>query len=77
MFLAVHGTGQVFSEVVPIAPEPPELKIIAPSTIPLGVVSKATIQFKNPLPVKMDNIILTVESDGLLNGEMTSDLHIV
>ena len=70
MFLAVHGTGQIFSEVVSIAPEPPEINIIAPTKIALGAIAKATIQFKNPLPVKMENIVLTIESDGLLNGEI-------
>lgn len=69
MFLAVHGTGQVFSKEVSIAPDPPELQVIAPTRIPLGGKSKGTVKFKNPLPVKMDNVVLSVEGDGLLAGE--------
>lgn len=68
IYLAVHGTAQVFSEVVSIAPEPPNLEIIAPKRLVMGTKSRGTVKFKNPLPVKMENVVLTVEGDGLLRG---------
>ena len=74
VFLAVQGSSQVFSEVVPVAPDPPELKITAPEKMVLGGKSRAIIQFKNPLPVKMEKIVLTVEGDGLLSGESEEEM---
>ena len=72
VFLAVHGTSQVFSKVVSIAPEPPELEVMAPTRLALGAKSRGTVKFKNPLPVKMKKIVLSVECEGLLNGELMS-----
>ena len=69
VLLAVHGTSQVFSTKVPVAPNPPELKITGPDKIGLGDEAKVRVTFVNPLPVKMENITLNVESDELLNGE--------
>ena len=69
VLLAVHGTSQVFSTKVPVAPNPPELKITGPDKIGLGDEAKMGVTFVNPLPVKMENITLNVESDELLNGE--------
>ena len=69
VLLAVHGTSQVFSTKVPVAPNPPELKIAGPDKIGLGDEAKVGVTFVNPLPVKMENITLNVESDELLNGE--------
>lgn len=71
MYLAVHEAGQVFSKEVSIAPEPPTLEVIAPAKLTMGTTSKATVKFKNPLPVKMEKVVLTVEGDGLLRGENT------
>ena len=70
IYLAVIGTSQVFAETRSIAPDLPPLKILAPSRLALGVQSQATVVFKNPLSVKMENIVLTVEGDGLLTGEL-------
>ena len=69
VLLAVHGTSQVFSTKVPIAPNPPELKITGPDKIGLGDEAKVGVTFVNPLPIKMENVTLNVESDELLNGE--------
>ena len=69
VFLAVHGTGQVFSKEVSIAPDPPELQLIVPTKLPLGGKARGTVKFKNPLQVQMENIVLTLEGDGLLDGE--------
>ena len=69
VLLAVHGTSQVFSETVSIAAIPPELKISAPDKIGLGDEAKVGVAFTNPLPVKMENVTLNVESDELLDGE--------
>ena len=69
VLLAVHGTSQVFSTKVPVAPNPPELKITGPDKIGLGDEAKVGVTFVNPLPVKMENITLNLESDELLNGE--------
>ena len=66
--LAVQGTSQIFSATVPVAPEPPTLKIMAPARLSLGSEAKASVSFKNPLPEKMENVTLTVECDGLLSG---------
>ena len=30
VILSVHGTSQIFAEKVPVAPTPPELKIVGP-----------------------------------------------
>ena len=59
----------MFSTKVPVAPNPPELKITGPDKIGLGDEAKVRVTFVNPLPVKMENITLNVESDELLNGE--------
>lgn len=72
MYIAVHGTGQVFSKEVSIAPEPPKLEVIAPDKLTMGTTSRGTVKFKNPLPVKMENVVLTVEGEGLLRGENNS-----
>ena len=69
VLLAVRGTSQVFSETVPISANPPELKITAPGKIGIGDEAKVGVIFKNPLPVKMENVTLNVESVELLNGE--------
>ena len=69
VLLAVRGTSQVFSETVPISANPPELKITAPGKIGIGDEAKVGVIFQNPLPVKMENVTLNVESDELLNGE--------
>ena len=69
VLLAVHGTSQVFSETVSIAAVPPELKVSAPDKIGLGDEAKVGVAFTNPLPVKMENVTLNVESDELLDGE--------
>lgn len=66
------GTSQVFAESKSIAPELPPLKIMAPSRLALGAKSQATVVFKNPLSVKMENIVINVEGDGLLTGEWAS-----
>jgi transglutaminase 1 len=70
IYLAVIGTSQVFAETRSIAPDLPPLKILAPSRLALGAVSQATVVFKNPLSVKMENIVLTVEGDGLLTEDI-------
>ena len=68
VLLAVTGTSQVFNEVVPVAPDPPQLVLSAPPRLSLGAEAKATVTFTNPLPVKMENVSLTIESDQLLHG---------
>ena len=69
IYLAVLGTSQVFAETKSVAPELPDLKVMAPSRLPLGVKAQATVVFRNPLTVKMENIVLGIEGDGLLTGE--------
>ena len=72
VFLAVHGTSQIFSKVVPVAPEPPQITVTAPARLALGAKSRGSVKFRNPLPVKMEKVVLTVEGDGLLEGEVVS-----
>ena len=60
----------MFSKVVSVAPEPPKLAVIAPTRLAVGAKSRGTVKFKNPLPVKMENVVVTVECDGLLRGEL-------
>ena len=69
VMLAVHGHAQVFATEVQVAPPPPEIKIEAPGKLGLGSLAKALITFKNPLPVKMENITLNIESDDVLDGK--------
>ena len=66
--LAVHGTSQIFSETVLVAPEPPELQIEAPQQLQIGHEENVLVRFKNPLPVKMEGVTINVESDELLHG---------
>ena len=68
IYLAVIGTSQIFSKEVPIAPEPPKLEINVPARMNLGEKAQGVIKFKNPLPVKIEDAILIIESDGLLHG---------
>ncbi len=66
--LAVVGTSQVFSETVQVAPTPPELQIEAPKQLAIGHEASVMVRFKNPLPVDMKDVSITVESDELLHG---------
>ena len=70
VLLAVTGTSQVFSEEVNVAPDPPELHIESPKRIVIGTEATVTVKFKNPLPVKMDDVTINVESDELLHGRL-------
>jgi len=58
----------MFSEEVNVAPFPPELEIIAPKQVGPGDEVLATVKFTNPLPVKMEDVTLNIESDELLHG---------
>ncbi len=68
VLLAVHAHTQVFSQVVQIAPPPPELAITAPPTVELGTPAKAFLKFRNPLKKTMEDITLSIDSDELLEG---------
>ena len=59
----------MYSEEVNVAPSPPELEVIAPRQVGLGDEVLATVKFTNPLPVKMEDVTLNIESDELLHGE--------
>ena len=69
IYLAVHGTSQVFAETKSRAPDLPELQVLVPSRLALGARAEATVVFRNPLAVEMENIVLTVQGDGLLTSE--------
>ncbi len=51
-----------------MAPSPPELQIEAPQQLAVGHEATVLVKFKNPLPVEMKEVTITVESDELLHG---------
>ena len=67
----------MFAESKSIAPDLPELKIVTPARLALGAKAQATATFTNPLSVVMENIVLTLEGDGLITSEWVGPVAMV
>jgi hypothetical protein len=69
LFALVNSTGVVLADTASLSLRLPSITVLAPQTIHVGVASQYALNFYNPLPVPLTNVVMRVRKIGMGNDD--------